>query len=182
MIGVVLAGGAGRRMGGAKATSLLAGRPLVVWALDALREAGLERRAVVAKRDTALPALDVPVWIEPDEPRHPLAGVAYALKRARGEDVVTVPVDVPLVRPALLRELARAPGVAAVAGQPLLARLPAGTPVEARGRVTDAVAALGPRVVEPGAEPLVNVNTPADLAAAEALLSRRGPGSRSCSS
>src|SRR3954447_20225099 len=108
MWGVVLAGGVGSRMGGAKATALLAGRPLVAWALDALRDAGFERRAIVAKRDTALPALDVPVWIEPDEPRHPLAGVAYALERAGADDVVTVPVDLPLVAPEVLRALGAA--------------------------------------------------------------------------
>jgi|1186.fasta_scaffold916620_2 molybdopterin-guanine dinucleotide biosynthesis protein A len=183
MVGVVLAGGAGRRMGGAKATALLAGRPLLVWALDALREAGLERRAVVAKRDTVLPELDVPVWIEPDAPRHPLAGVAHALERA-GEDIVTLPVDVPLVPVALLRELAATPGCAAVRGHPLIARFPAGTTIEPRGRVTEAVAALGAREVDPGPAPLLNINAPADLEAAEALVAtaRPGPGSRTCSS
>ena len=171
MVGVVLAGGAAQRMGGEKATALLAGRPLVAWVLDALREAGFERRAVVAKRSTRLPELDVPVWIEPDEPRHPLAGVAYALARAGEDAVVTVPVDLPLVPPALLRELAAAPGPAVVAGQPLLARFPAGTKIVARGRATDAVAALGPTVLEPGAAPLLNVNSAEDLEVAERRMS-----------
>src|SRR3954469_3077639 len=157
MVGVVLAGGAARRMGGAKATALLAGRPLVAWALDALREAGFDERAVVAKRDTPLPELDVPVWIEPDEPRHPLAGVAHALQRAGG-DVVTVPVDVPLVPAALLRELAAAERCAMVRGQPLLARFPAGTVLVPRGRVTDAVLALEPTILDAGGEALLNVN------------------------
>ena len=182
MWGVVLAGGAARRMGGEKATALLAGRPLAAWALDALREAGFERRAVVAKRDTALPELDVPVWVEPDEPRHPLTGVAYALERAAGGDVVTVPVDLPLVPAALLRELARAQGCAMVRGQPLLARFAAGTALVPHGRVTEAVLALGPAMLDAGPESLLNVNTPADLAAAEALLNRRGWRSPSCSS
>jgi len=181
VIGVVLAGGAARRMGGEKATALLAGRPLVVWALEALREAGFERRAVVVKRDTALPELDVPVWIEPDEPRHPLAGVAYALEHG-GDDVVTLPVDLPLVPAALLRELAEAQGCAMVRGQPLLARFAAGTALAPGGRVTDAVLALEPAILDAGPESLLNVNTPADLAAAEALLTRPGRGSRSCSS
>src|SRR3954469_21115776 len=149
MVGVVLAGGAASRMGGAKVTALLAGRPLVAWVLDALRDAGFEQRAVVAKRDTVLPELHVPVWLEPDEPRHPLAGVAYALECAR-DDVVTVPVDLPLVPPELLRALAAAPGCAVVRGQPLLARFPAETRISVRGRATDAVAALGPTVLEAG--------------------------------
>src|SRR5439155_10908431 len=66
-VGVVLAGGAGRRMGGAKATALLAGRPLVAWAVEALRAGGLDEVAVAAKASTVLPALDVPVWLEPEE-------------------------------------------------------------------------------------------------------------------
>jgi molybdopterin-guanine dinucleotide biosynthesis protein A len=175
-IGVVLAGGAGRRMGGAKATAALAGRPLAAWAVDALREAGLAEVVVVAKADTPLPALDVPVWDdEPPEPRHPLAGVRHALARAGGADVLTLPVDLPLVPPALLRELAAATGLAIVRGHPLLARWPAGTVVEPAGRVTDAVLALGPVVVEGPATGLANVNTPIDLAAAErhALPRRR---------
>ena len=168
MIGVVLAGGAARRMGGDKAGALLDGRPLVAWVLDALADAGIAQRVVVAKADTRLPDLDVAVWIEPAEPRHPLAGVAHALARAPGEELVTVPVDVPLVRPATLRALAGAEGCAMVRGQPLLARFPAGTAISITGRATDAVLALDPAIVE--ADDLINVNTPADLRAAEALL------------
>jgi molybdopterin-guanine dinucleotide biosynthesis protein A len=162
-------------MGGAKASAPLAGRPLVAWALDALLAAGLESRAIAAKADTPLPALDVPVWVEPDEPRHPLAGVAHALERAGGRDVVTLPVDLPLVPADVLRALAAADGCAMVRGHPLLARFPAGTQIEPAGRATDAVLALGPRIIEGGE--LLNVNTPEDLAAAEARLRRTGaPG------
>src|SRR4051794_5186050 len=154
MWGVVLAGGAARRMGGAKATALLAGRPLVAWALDALREAGLDELAVAAKADTPLPPLDVPGWIEPDEPRHPLAGVRSALERAGGRAIVTLPVDLPLVPGAVLRRLAGAPGCAVVRGggrlHPLLARFPAGVAVAAVGRATDAVLALDPEIIEIG--------------------------------
>jgi molybdenum cofactor guanylyltransferase len=168
-------------MGGEKATALLAGRPLLAWALDALRDAGIERRAVVAKADTPLPALDVPVWIEPDEPRHPLAGVAYALERTAGEDVVTVPVDLPLVPPAALRALAAASGCAMVRGHPLLARFPAGTEIEPVGRATDALLALDAEVIELD-EALVNVNAPDDLRAAEAIVRRRAARGPACSS
>ena len=162
-------------MGGAKATALLAGRPLVAWALDALRDAGVGELVVAAKADTPLPALDVPVWIEPDEPRHPLAGVVHALERADGRAIVTLPVDLPLVPAAALAALAAADGCAMVRGHPLLARFPAGTVLAARGRATDAVLALRPQIVEAG--DLLDVNTPADLRAAEALLSRGSAGS-----
>ena len=155
-------------MGGDKAGALLGGRPLIAWVLDALAAAGIDQRVVVAKADTALPELDVPAWREPAEPRHPLAGVAHVLARAPGEDLVTVPVDLPLVRPATLRALAAAEGCAMVRGQPLLARFPAGTAISVSGRATDAVLALEPQVIE--ADDLLNVNTPADLRAAEARL------------
>jgi molybdopterin-guanine dinucleotide biosynthesis protein A len=184
-LGAVLAGGAGTRLGGAKALARLAGEPLLCHPLRALREA-VGEAVVVAKRSTALPGLPdgVDVWLEPDEPRHPLAGVAHALDRAGGRAVLVVAVDLPLVTAALLRDLAArdaggAAAVVAAAGgepQPLCARYePAALgPLRAAlpgGRVRDAVAALDPVLVEV-ADPLAltNVNTPADLARAEALL------------
>lgn len=187
LVGVVLAGGAARRMGGAKATALLAGRPLAHWALDALRAARIERLAVVARADTPLPALPgAEVWTEPDGPRHPLAGVLHALARARPAGVLTLPVDVPLAPPAVLRALATAEldgAAAAVARaegrlQPLVARFApaAAALLRADGRATDAVAALRPVVLDVPADGLQNLNTPAELAAAERALaaSRRG--------
>jgi molybdopterin-guanine dinucleotide biosynthesis protein A len=181
-LGAVLAGGAARRMGGAKATAPLAGRPLADWAIAALRAAGLDDVVVVAKRATALGGVEAPVWLEPDEPRHPLAGVRHALAQANGRPVVTLPVDLPLV-PAdvLLRLVEHAPGPTAVvirAGgrlHPLVARFApaAHDRLAPHGRATDAVLALGPAILDVPADGFENVNTPADLAAAEAALSRR---------
>ena len=179
-VGVVLAGGAGRRMGGAKATALLAGRPLVAWAVEALRAGGLDEVAVAAKASTVLPAVDVPVWLEPEEPRHPLAGVRAALERAGGRAVVVVPVDLPLVPAEALRALARAEGCAVVraAGrlEPLVARFEPGVEVPVSGRAVDAVLALDPLVLDVPADGFLNVNAPADLAAAEGLALRSGRG------
>jgi len=74
-VGVLLAGGRGRRLGADKASAELAGRPLVQWAWEAVRAAVAEV-AVVAKPDTPLPELPgTAIWREPAEPRHPLAGV-----------------------------------------------------------------------------------------------------------
>jgi molybdopterin-guanine dinucleotide biosynthesis protein A len=70
---IVLAGGAGTRLGRPKAAATLAGRPLVEHVLAAAREGGLEP-IVVARADSALPPLDCPVVIEPAQPRHPLCG------------------------------------------------------------------------------------------------------------
>ncbi|MGH2902423.1 MAG: NTP transferase domain-containing protein, partial [Solirubrobacteraceae bacterium] len=49
-IGVILAGGKGRRLDGAKASALLGGRPLASYPVAAMRAAGLEA-LLVAKPD-----------------------------------------------------------------------------------------------------------------------------------
>ena len=185
-IGAVLAGGRARRLGGDKARLEIAGRPLVAWPLAALA-AALAEVVVVAKRDTPLPELgDVEVWHEPDQPRHPGAGIAHALERAAGRPVLVCAGDMPLVTPELVRRLAGedadgAPAVVPRAGgrlQPLLARYEAAALPALRAAAPDApltavVEALGPRVVElPDEGPFLNVNTPADVAAAAQFLSR----------
>jgi molybdenum cofactor guanylyltransferase len=179
-LAVVLAGGAARRMGGAKMTAPLAGRPLVAWPLGALR-AVLDAVVVVVKRDTPLPALDVPVWVEPDEPRHPLAGVVHALREADGRAVVVCAGDMPVVQPSTLRRLASATGASLVVRggdrlEPLLARYqPADLAVLERaakeGRpATAVVAELGAEVVDAHPDSMLNVNAPDDFAAAERAL------------
>jgi molybdopterin-guanine dinucleotide biosynthesis protein A len=187
-LGVVLAGGRGSRLGGAKPTAVLAGRPLISYPLAALAEAGLEA-AVVAKSDAALPKLEVEVLIEPAEPVHPLAGIAAALRQT-GRPIVVIGCDFPFVPAALLRALADAPEplvVPAPGGdaQPLVARwtpalLPAlDAALDREEALRRTVAALSPRLLE-DAEPAAfgdparvffNVNTPADLRRAESALS-----------
>ncbi|HSD77684.1 MAG TPA: molybdenum cofactor guanylyltransferase [Solirubrobacteraceae bacterium] len=188
-LGVVLAGGEGRRLGGGKAVVALDGRPLLAYPLAALREA-LTDVAVVAKRSTALPPLDagVAIWLEPDEPRHPMAGVVRALREARGRPVVVVAVDMPLVDAGLLRRIAAAPargGALAVvprAGgrlQPLCARYEPGALAALAGfdpadRATDLAGRLAPAVLECADEDaFANVNAPEDLLRASALLHAR---------
>ncbi|HET8978650.1 MAG TPA: NTP transferase domain-containing protein [Solirubrobacteraceae bacterium] len=190
-VGVILAGGRGRRLGGAKATVRLAGAPLLDRPLSALREAlgPAAAVAVVAKGDTALP--DRPgtaVWREPDSPRHPLAGLVCALERAGGRPVLLCPVDLPFVTVKTLARLATVPaGPSAVAVlacgpdsglQPLLGRWEPGAltglqqalmraPLPAMRALAAGLGAVS--VAVPEAE-LANVNTPADLAAAQARL------------
>jgi len=189
-IGVVLAGGRGRRLGGDKAIVELEGRPLLLYPVEALHEV-CDDVVVVAKRDTMLPPLAgvADLWIEPDEPRHPLAGIAYALSLAAGRAILVVAVDLPLMDAATLRLLRDAdPGdavavVPRVHGrlQPLCARY---TPRALAGlegfdptaRATDVVAALGIREVEvPDPAAFANVNHPEDLLQVMVLL-RGGPG------
>lgn len=188
----VLAGGAASRMGGGKAGALLAGHPLVSYPVEALREAGLEP-FVVTKSDRpvgGLPGLDdVQVFLEPDEPRHPLLGVLTALERAGGRDVIVLACDLPLLTPALLQGLAvKATGttVPRAAGQlqPLAARY-AGEAIEpvrrgiaAERSVTEVIRELSPVILEedrlrtfgdPG-RMFENVNTPEDLLRVETLI------------
>jgi len=199
-IGVVLAGGQGRRIGGGKAVVELHGTPLIRYPLRAL-QAVLAEVVVVAKQRTPLPPLPgVPIWIEPAEPRHPLAGIVHALEgagAAAGLDGVAREIlvsagDLPFLGPELVEQLAHADagGAAAVvpraAGrlQPLLARYgPSAYPALAAAlrrdplpSVTEAVAALEPRILElDDAQSFFNVNAPEDLLTAAGLLDRGTP-------
>lgn len=190
-LGVVLAGGAGKRLGGGKATVELAGRALIEYPLAALAEAGIEA-LVVAKLDTALPPLEVPVLREPAQPRHPLLGIVTALRAAAGRPILAIACDLPLLPPALLAALAAAPEplvVAAPGGdpQPLLARYAPELLPELESALTRreplrrTVASLRPRLL--GDEELarfgdpeelsLNVNDREDLSRAGAILARR---------
>ncbi len=188
-VGVILAGGTGRRIGGGKAMLALDRRPLISYPLESVWRA-LGNVTIVAKLDTELPSVPgVSVWIEPDQPRHPLTGILHALSLAEGRRVLVCAADMPLVTPALVSAIAGTdPGgaVAVVAStaeglQPLLACYhPAVLPRLAEAaqdpgvRLRDAVAALDPLPVEvEEPELLFNVNTPDDLLQAAAMLDRR---------
>jgi molybdopterin-guanine dinucleotide biosynthesis protein A len=186
---VILAGGLGRRIGGAKAVVQLGGRPLISYPLQAL-QAALGEVAIVAKPDTELPRLPgAVVWIESEPTRHPLVGLVQALGLAEGRAVLACAADLPFVTPALVRRLARpdSDGAAVVVAsyrgdmQPLLGCYQPST-LEPLSRavlggglpVREAVAALAPRLLEvKDPELLFNVNAPDDLAVAAAMLDRR---------
>jgi molybdopterin-guanine dinucleotide biosynthesis protein A len=187
-LGVVLAGGRGSRLGGAKATAELGGRPLISYPLAALAGAGLEA-AIVAKPDTDLGGKGpVPVLLEPEEPVHPLAGIVAALRQT-GRPLVVLGCDFPFVPPALVRALADAPEPLVVPAprgeaQPLVARwTPALLPaledaLAGEEPLRRTVAALSPRLLDDAglarfgdpARVFFNVNTPADLDAAARLV------------
>jgi molybdopterin-guanine dinucleotide biosynthesis protein A len=126
LLAAVLAGGAGRRIGGAKPSTLLGGMPLISYPVGAAAAAGLEV-VVIAKRDSVLPSLDCTVIAEPDAPQHPLCGIVAALERADERDM-------PFLTAPLLAWLADRPAAAVVELdgqlQPLLARyVPADRPI-----------------------------------------------------
>ena len=191
-VGVILGGGRGLRIGGAKLAVALRGRPLISYPLAAMQQA-LSDVAVIAKADAVLP--DLPgtmVWIEPDSPRSPLLGIVEALALAGGRPVLVCPADLPFVTPDLLADLAGSPddGAPAVVAsfdgviRPLLGcyrpraagllagvaqRAPDGEPDERSVRAT--VDAIGPRAFEVAdATQLFDVDTPDDLLQAAAML------------
>ena len=183
MVGAILAGGAGRRMGGGKAVRPLAGRPLLAHPAEALA-AVCSRVAVVCKPGTELPPGPWEVWDdEPLEPRHPATGIAHALERA-GEAVLVCAADMPFVGAAECERLTAAASggplavVAEAEGelQPVLAVYgPAAAPAlraaaERGEQLRRAVAALDPLRVELPSAALRSIDTPEALAAAEREL------------
>ena len=185
MIGAVLAGGEGRRLGaGSKAAAQLAGRPLVEYPLEALA-AVCERVAVVCKRDTRLPDLaGAERWDEPDEPRHPLTGIVHALETG-GAPVLVCAADMPFVTADACRTLiqgaAGSPAVVASAAgvlQPTFglyapAALDVLRAAPPDAPLTRTVEALDPARVALPPSLVRSINTPDQLADAEALLAAR---------
>jgi molybdopterin-guanine dinucleotide biosynthesis protein A len=188
-IGVILAGGEGTRIGGAKAIVKLHGRPLISYPLEAMWRA-LGSVALVAKISSQLPSLaGVTVWIEPDEPRHPLVGIVHALGLANGRPVMVCALDLPFATSGLIRRIANAngggaPAVIASSGgrtQPLLGcyEPEALEPLTAALErvdvpVREAVAALGAVLYEvEDAGELFNINSPDDLLQASAMIDQR---------
>jgi molybdenum cofactor guanylyltransferase len=189
LLGAVLAGGASRRMGEPKATVELAGRTLLARTVAAVAAAGLEP-VVVAKPTSPLPPVECRVLAEPAEPLHPLCGIVTALAAGAGRGVVVVACDMPLVPPKLLGWLAgldpEPAVVCEVAGrlEPLLARYEPesaaalAAALDGGDSMRAAVAALAPRVIGEAelrrfgdpARIAFNVNSPADLVRAHALL------------
>lgn len=173
-------------MGGAKATVLLRGRPLIAYPLAAL-SAALGEVVVLAKAETELPSLPgTTVWIESHPLHHPAIGILQALALAGGRPVLVCAADLPFVTPELVRVLASqdpegAPVVVASAEdriQPLLGcyhpqaagMLRAGDERPLREQVAE----LAPRVVAvEDPRELFNVNAPEDLLQATAMLDRR---------
>jgi molybdenum cofactor guanylyltransferase len=188
VLGAILAGGRASRLERPKPTALLGDRPLIEYPLRALEAAGIDA-VFVAKDDTPLPPDAAPVWRERDEPFHPLLGIVTALEQADGRAVLACACDMPFVSPALARSLADTSGALVVpraAGRlhPLLglytpALLPAlREALDRSAPVQEAVAGLAPVIVDEQelkafGDPerlLFNVNTPADLERAEAML------------
>ncbi|MDP2261507.1 MAG: NTP transferase domain-containing protein [Caulobacter sp.] len=107
---VVLAGGAGRRMGGGKPLRLLRGHSLISIALDKAR--GWSPRVAVSVRSPdQVGPVDAPLILDGPDIAGPLAGLAAALDLARLASVprlLTLPCDMPGLPDDLARRLCEA--------------------------------------------------------------------------
>jgi molybdopterin-guanine dinucleotide biosynthesis protein A len=174
LTGILLVGGSSTRFGSPKALARLGNETLAERSWRLLQETCAETIAV-GKRADALP-LPFPILDDGSSVRAPIAGLVAGLRAARTEIALVVPVDAPLLTAGSLRALADACLDAAV---PQTGPLPgayrpeAALPVLERrlaeGRLTlrEALTELETRVVELDPWELSNVNTRADLAAAE---------------
>jgi molybdopterin-guanine dinucleotide biosynthesis protein A len=186
----VIAGGAGRRMGGDKRPVLVEGVPLLARAVAAVSR--IANEVLVATTRTRPLPIELPnVRIVYDRVHDggPLAGIEAALAGASHELVLVVAGDMPWLQEPLLRLLvdraraepeANAIGIVSARGmEPLLAVYrPAALPVVAGlvdrgehrvGRVLELVRTVGIpekewRRVDPHALSLVNINRPNDVA------------------
>jgi molybdopterin-guanine dinucleotide biosynthesis protein A len=170
ILGAVLAGGQSSRFGSDKALAELGGRSLIARAVDAL--SGWCEKVVVVGRENA-PAPTLPDWPRPG--MGPLGAIAAALHHARDEGyeaVLTCGVDSADLPEALPDLLGAAP--AYLADQPVIGLWPASAAPaieeilrgEGRHSMRAFAETIGARAVQ-GAETTANINTPADLAAAE---------------
>jgi molybdopterin-guanine dinucleotide biosynthesis protein A len=187
--GIVLAGGAGRRLGRPKAGVVLDGGTLVERAVETLRP-HCGAVLVVSRPEVELPPLDATVRYDRPGPDAPLNALATGLAALDTGDVLVLACDLPSARPVVDRLALAAPGAATVARnrasrrwQPLCARYPRLAALElcerllASGetRLLPIVGALGAAAIDATDEELANVNSQADLAA----LMRR-PHPRGC--
>ncbi|MEW5748269.1 MAG: molybdenum cofactor guanylyltransferase [Candidatus Thermoplasmatota archaeon] len=201
--GVVLAGGAGSRMGGEKGLVELCGRPMVLSVLDALSQVADDITVAVGpgRGPEYRRVLGHGVAVVEDRAagRGPLEGLRNAFREARHGSVAVAPCDVPFLRPDIVALLARrAAGrdgaVPVVRGylEPLVAVYMRGAGLAAfaeelasgRGKVADALARMDLlrvgedelRAVDGQLLSFWNVNSKEDLRRAEEAL--RGAGRR----
>jgi molybdopterin-guanine dinucleotide biosynthesis protein A len=185
----ILAGGEGRRIGGAKPLRIFAGERLIDRALRQAR-AWSDIVAVAVREPAQVGPLDVPLLDDEPAMAGPLGGLVAGLRFARDAGrpfLLAIPADVPFLPPDLLVRLAQAIAehgcaLAASGGQlhpacglwrvATLARVPDYAATGKRSLKGFAEQVGFASVEWPGGakDPFFNVNTAADLAAAERRL------------
>ncbi|MDP4023795.1 molybdenum cofactor guanylyltransferase MobA [Methylobacterium sp. NEAU 140] len=196
ILGLILAGGLGRRMGGMDKPLLpLAGRPLLARVAERLAPQCPAGLALSANGDPArfAPAFTGPVLPDPlpDRPG-PLAGVLAGLEHCAAErpavtHVLCVPGDAPFLPADLAARLAAALAAAPIAraasggrAHHTVALWPVALRAELRAALAGGERRVGAVLARHGAatvawpvaacDPFLNVNAPEDLAAAERAL------------
>lgn len=179
---VILAGGEGRRIGGGKPLQRLGGRALIDHAI-ARALSWSDEVAIAVRAADQIGDLGIPLLVDPPGLDGPLGGLAAALSFGR-ETVLSIPCDAPFLPDNLPERLVaaltdHAAALAASGGHvhPVCglwrvnarARLPAYA-ASGRRSLIGFAEAVGFTTVEWPDEAFFNVNSPEDLAAAEARL------------
>ncbi len=193
--GLILAGGAARRMSGGDKPLLTVGGTTILARLICRLATEAAPLAISANGDPArFAAFGLPV-LEDEAAfagQGPLAGLLAGLDWAarRGSDaLLTVPGDTPFVPPGLVARLARPPAVAASGGRrhhlvalwPVAARtalrewLSRGEP-HGVGRFAEALGVQEVAFASTPFDPFINVNAPEDLAQARDIARILPPG------
>jgi molybdopterin-guanine dinucleotide biosynthesis protein A len=173
VIGYLLVGGQGRRMGGCKASRLFAGRPLWRYGYELLQQCCAQVHLL-----GHCPDLELPTRVEKSPGQGPLGALVDALESTPGDWNLVLALDYPLLTLDVVEQLRPGLGLARLPrcqGQPhplcgCYHRQAAGPLGEAfRGgerSLLRALAGLGEQVhwLEFGdSGPFLNVNSPADL-------------------
>lgn len=198
LTGAILAGGRGRRLGRDKALATLGGRPLARWVADALAPV-VSDLWLVTNQPLVHLELGLPLLTDLVPSQGPLGGLLTVLSLSRTSWVLAASVDSPFLSPPLLAALAaRAartgrpavvcrtaaglepfPGVYAVR---LVASLAEYLKNDHRLRPfvekvrPEVISAVETAALDPEGLSFVNLNTPEDLAWAEARLGRPATG------
>jgi iron complex transport system ATP-binding protein len=155
----ILAGGKSSRMGRPKEDLRLGGMTLLEWSKQIARGAGLPYRVIDQDFEESV---------------GPISGIRTAQKSSRAKFLVFLPCDMPFLRSATLRRLARekTPTFAKrdLVGFPFL--LPKDSKIQAEN-LQDLARSLEAKSFAINAEESFNVNTPADFKRAEELLEAR---------
>jgi molybdopterin-guanine dinucleotide biosynthesis protein A len=186
VIGVLLAGGDGRRIGGEKAWVEIGGRTIAERALEPLR-AVVDTVVVSCRIGTKLPPLPGvdEAWVQRDDSGGPAAGIASALSEARGRSILALAISLPLMSEEVLRALlaVKADGRSAVIPvldgrlEPLVGRWsPSALPI-LQGFSATADLARVTRLIDPAVVPFdaadpafLRVQGPEDVLRAQAVL------------
>ena len=193
--GIVLAGGAGRRMGAPKPLLHLGGMTLIEHVVAAIEP--LVAGVIVVTNDSeSMAFLGLPTVPDAEPGRGPLMGLYSGLLACPTPYALAVACDAPFMQPALLEALvarrkddamtlpqtgdgpqpmpgvyptALAPSIAALleAGRAAMRDLVAAGPVEL-------LSAEDVKALDPEGRSFKDLDTPEDLAAARAMLERRG--------